>query len=85
MATYLRLVWPYGVMMLVIAGASLFFGADTRMTALLFSGLLLLLGGVVTLQRRRVKLPPLMIAALVALPLPLEFGRIGHRVFFVRL
>jgi O-antigen ligase len=67
MATYLRLVWPYGLMMLVIAGASLFFGADTRMTALLFSGLLLLLGGIVTLQRRRVKLPPLMIAALVAL------------------
>jgi len=60
----IHLIFPFGLMLLVLTGASLFFGADTPLAVYFFSGVLMFLGaGTVTLSPRSTVTPPMMIVA----------------------
>lgn len=56
MRAWLQLVFPYGVLFALLAGAALMFGADTPMVTWFFAGLILLLTGT-GLMISRTRLP----------------------------
>ena len=74
MTPYSRLFWPTGLLMLVLAGATLFFGADTVMTSLLFATAILLMAGAALMMARTIVLPKLV---LIILPVLLLFFLAG--------
>lgn len=60
----IHLFFPFGLMLLVLVAASLFFGADTPLAIYLFSAALMFIGAAtVALSPRSTVTPPMMIAA----------------------
>ncbi|GGD12972.1 O-antigen ligase family protein [Aquisalinus flavus] len=58
-----HLVFPFGLTLIVLAGASLFFGADTPLAVYLFSAVLMFTGAAtVALSPRSTVTPPMMVA-----------------------
>ncbi|MCI5043111.1 MAG: O-antigen ligase family protein [Aquisalinus sp.] len=82
MAGQIRLIYPFGLLLLLLAGASLFFGADTPMTSFLFSGALLLLAGVKLVSGKSVVLPGPIALALILLATSFIFDAITGRTVF---
>ena len=76
----IHLVFPLGLLLLVLVGASLFFGADTPLAVYLFSAILMFVGAVtVTLSPRSTVTPMMMGAAallIVFLAVDIDTGAI---------
>ena len=79
MKSLLSLILPYGVLLAILALASLMFGADTPMISYLFSALLLLVAGAGLLTSRLQAVPPGALAALALLTAWLVFDMMTGR------
>ncbi|WP_306252547.1 O-antigen ligase [Parvularcula sp. IMCC14364] len=82
MAGLLRLFYPYGLLVILLAGASLFFGADTPMTSFLFSAALLLLAGTKLVTGKSSRLPQVVAMGLILLGCAFVFDAITGRTVF---
>lgn len=80
MKEFARLIFPYGLLLFLLAGASMFFGADTPMTGFMFSGLLLALAGVALIIGRAAKLPMAIVAGLALLALFIIYDIVAGRL-----
>ncbi|MCI5048434.1 MAG: O-antigen ligase family protein [Aquisalinus sp.] len=82
MSGLVQLFYPFGLLLVLLAGASLFFGADTPMTSFMFSGALLLLAGVKLVTSKSVALPPPVPLVLSLLVVSFTFDAISGRTVF---